>query len=125
MSSKWEELPGLPGTFGVDSGQFGFFDRDHYRKADRDSVKEQSKYDFGGDYLTDDSDSDGEEWYHACCHLTLGPDSWGTIPNGVVSSSGFGDGSYGVYGLKNADGEYIALTVVFINQDEIDEDDEN
>ena len=119
MSSKWEELPG---TFGVDSGQFGFFDAEHYRKAD--SVKEQTKYDFGGDYLTDGNDRDGDEWYHACCHLTLGPDSWGTIPNGAVSSSGYGDGSYDVYGLKNADGEYIAFTVVFIDTDEEDELDE-
>jgi len=123
MSSKWEQLPG---TFGVDSGQFGFFDRDHYRKAD--SVKEQTKYDFGGDYLSDGSE--GDVWYNACCHLTLGDDSWGVIPNGAVSSSGYGDGSYDVYGLKNADGEYIALTVVFIDQDEVDaldewEEDEN
>lgn len=113
MSFEWEEITGY---FAVDSGQFGFFDREHYRKAD--SVKEQTKYDFGGDYLTDDNDRDGEEWYTACCHLTLGPDSWGTIPNGAVSSSGYGDGSYNVYGLKNADGEYIALTVVFIVRDE-------
>ena len=120
MSSKWEEFPG---SFGVDSGQFGFFDRDHYRKAD--SVKEQTKYDFGGDYLSDGSEGDGEEWYHACCYLTLGPDNWGTIPNGVVSSSGYGDGSYDVYGLKNADGEYIALTVVFIDQYDDDDEDED
>ena len=121
MSSEWEKLPG---TFGVDSGQFGFFDAEHYRKAD--SVKEQTKYDFGDD--TDDSDRDGEEWYRACCYLTLGEESWGVIPNGVVSTSGYGDGSYNVYGLKNADGEYIAFTVVFIDtyeEDELDEWEEN
>lgn len=113
---KWEELPG---SFGVDSGQFGFFDNEHYRKAD--SVKTMKKYDFGGDYLTDESDPDGEEWYHACCELTLGPESWGVLPNGVVSSSGFGDGSYGVYGLKNDQGEYVAFQVVFIETEEEDD----
>ena len=113
---KWEELPG---SFGVDSGQFGFFDNEHYRKAD--SVKTMKKYDFGGDYLTDDSDPDGDEWYHACCELTLGPESWGVLPNGVVSSSGFGDGSYPVYGLKNDQGEYVAFKVVFIEEEEEDE----
>jgi hypothetical protein len=82
------------------------------------------KYDFGGDYLTDGNDRDGEEWYHACCELTLGPDSWGVLPNGVVSSSGFGDGSYAVYGLKNDGGEYVAFKVVFIDAAEFEDDDD-
>lgn len=114
MSSKWIKLTG---TFGVDSGQFGFFDARHYRKAD--SVKDQTKHDFGG---TDVADTDEEKWYRACCHLTLSPDSWGVIPNGAVSSSGYGDGSYDVYALKNAQGEYIAFTAVFIDQEEEEED---
>jgi len=116
MSSKWEEFPG---SFGVDSGQFGFFDSEHYRKAD--TVKHMDKADFGVNY----DETPEDEWYRACCYLTLSPDNWGTIPNGVVSSSGFGDGSYDVYGLKNADGEYIALTVVFIDQYDEDEDDQD
>jgi len=118
--SDWEELPG---TFGVDSGQFGFFDRDHYRKAE--SVKDMPKYDFGGDFLTDDSDRDADIWYHACCKITLDhPESWGVLPNGVVSSSGFGDGSYDVYGIKDAYGEYAAFRVVFIDMNEEDDLDE-
>ena len=118
--SDWEELPG---TFGVDSGQFGFFDRDHYRKAE--SVKDMPKYDFGGDFLSDNSDRDADVWYHACCKITLDhPESWGVLPNGVVSSSGFGDGSYDVYGIKDAYGEYAAFRVVFIDMDELDEEED-
>jgi hypothetical protein len=121
--SAWKEIPG---TFGVDSGQFGFFDRDHYRIAA--SVKDMPKYDFGGDFLTDDSDRDADVWYHACCKITLdNPESWGVLPNGAVSSSGFGDGSYVVYGIKDTyspDHEYVAFRVVFIEAEELDESDD-
>ena len=121
--SDWEEISG---SFGVDSGQFGFFDRDHYRKAA--SVKDMPKYDFGGDYLTDNRDRDGDIWYHACCKITLdNPESWGALPNGVVSSSGFGDGSYTVYGIKDTHSpnhEYVAFRVVFIEAEDLDESDD-
>ena len=113
----------ISGSFGVDSGQFGFFDADHYRKAD--SVKDMPKYDFGGQFLTDDSDVDGDTWYAACCKITLDePESYGVLPNGVVSSSGFGDGSYDVYGIKDAQGEYVAFQVIFIDLDELDEEED-
>jgi hypothetical protein len=46
------------------------------------------------------------------------------LPNGVVSSSGFGDGSYDVFGYKDAYGEYVAFAVVFIYDDEGDEYDD-
>jgi hypothetical protein len=51
----------------------------------------------------------------------LGNDQWGVLPNGVVSTSGFGDGSYDVFGLKDDSGEYVAFAVVFI----YDEDEED
>lgn len=121
--SAWEEISG---SFGVDSGQFGFFDNDGYRKAD--SVKGVPLYDFGRDFLTDDNDRDGDIWYRACCKITLdNPESWGTLPNGAVSSSGFGDGSYTVYGIKDTyspNHEYIAFRVVFIEAEELDESDD-
>ncbi len=121
--SAWKEISG---SFGVDSGQFGFFDSDGYRKAA--SVKGVPLYDFGGDFLTDDSDPDGDIWYRACCKITLDkPESWGALPNGVVSSSGFGDGSYVVYGIKDTyspNHEYVAFRVVFIDMDEEDDLDE-
>ena len=116
MSSKWERITG---SFGVDSGQFGFFDSEHHRKAD--SVKHMDKADFGVNY----DETPEDEWYRACCDLTLSDESWGVLPNGAVSTSGYGDGCYDVYGLKNANEEYIALTVVFIDQYETDDDEDD
>jgi len=87
-------------TGGVDSGQFGFFDKEFYRNDE--SAKDLPKYGFSSDF-----DKSGDIWYLACCDLTLGKEQWGVLPNGVVSSSGYGDGSYGVFGEKNAEGEYI------------------
>jgi len=105
----------LPFTGGVDSGQFGFFDKAFYRNDE--SAKDLEKYDFSSDF----DKEDGDIWYRACCQKTLGEESWGVLPNGAVSSSGFGDGSYDVFGVKNKDGEYVAFAVVYIWDDE-DED---
>jgi hypothetical protein len=51
----------------------------------------------------------------------LGADSWGVLPNGAVSSSGIGDGSYDVFEQRNAEGEVISLCCVFLSEDEQDE----
>jgi len=108
----------LPFTGGVDSGQFGFFDKEFYRNDE--SAKDLPKYGFSSDF----DKKSGDIWYRACCDLTLGKEQWGVLPNGVVSSSGYGDGSYGVFGEKNAEGEYVAFKVVFIWGDEGDEFDD-
>jgi hypothetical protein len=100
---------------GVDSGQFGFFDFANYRNDE--SAKDLEKYNFGAGYDIED----GDKWYRACSNLTLGDESWGTLPNGVVSSSGFGDGSYDVYGYKDAYDKYVAFAVVFIYDEEDEE----
>ena len=54
----------------------------------------------------------------------MGSEQWGVLPNGVVSSSGYGDGSYRVYGQKNKDGEYVAFEVVFITAEDEDEEED-
>lgn len=105
---------------GVDSGQFGFFDRGTYRNDD--SVSDLVKYDFGTNYIKDES---GDEWYRACCYITLEHEQFGVLPNGAVSSSGFGDGCYDVFGAKDENGDYIYLHVVFIGEDNEDEDDDD
>jgi hypothetical protein len=102
---------------GVDSGQFGFFDFAHYRNDE--SAKDLEKEDFGFNY----DSQEGDQWYRACSRLTLGSEQWGVLPNGVVSSSGLGDGSYDVFGYKDENNEYVAFVVVFIYDDE-NEDDE-
>jgi hypothetical protein len=97
---------------GVDSGQFGFFDFAHYRNDESAKALELHKF-------SDDYDREaGDTWYRACCNLTLGDEQWGALPNGVVSSSGFGDGSYDVFGYKDENDEYVAFAVVFIYGDE-------
>lgn len=112
----------LPFMCGVDSGQFGFFDYPHYRNDE--SAIDLPKYNFHAEF---DQDS-GDSWYRAMCDITLGKDMWGVVPFGVVSSSGYGDGSYRVTGIKNDDGEYVALYVIFIyeadDEDDCDDDDE-
>jgi hypothetical protein len=120
LISQIESFQGdeLSFSAGVDSGQFGFFDFKHYRNDE--SAKDLEKVDFGENY---DRES-GDEWYRACGKLTLGDESWGLLPFGVVSSSGFGDGAYMVKGIKDDDGEYVAFCVEFIGGDEYDEEDE-
>ena len=102
---------------GVDSGQFGFFDRAFYRNDE--AAKDLKKYDFGRDF---DRSGEGEQWYLAVCDLTLAEESWGVLPNGAVSSSGLGDGSYNVYGCKDESGQYVAFYVEYIGGDFDDED---
>jgi len=105
----------LPFDGGVDSGQFGHFDYDGYRNDETIA---------GVKRISEDADIIREEepWYSICCDRTLGDKRFGVIPLGVVSSSGYGDGSYDTYGVKNADGEYVAFATMFIN--EVAEEDE-
>lgn len=96
----------------VDSGQFGHFDSEFYRSDEK--AKDLEKYNFGDAWDA----KEGDAWYRACCHLTLGDNQWGVLPQGVVSSSGFGDGSYQTFCIKDGDGEIIGLVTVFIGEDE-------
>ena len=117
IKSRIEKFGGtpLPITGGVDSGQFGFFDYNMYRNDE--SAKDLTKADFGDDFDINEGDS----WYRACCELTLSDEAWGTIPFGVVSRTGYGDGSYQVTGIKNSNSEYVALSIIFIEENEDDD----
>ena len=86
---------------GVDSGQAGIFDYEYYVKNHKD-----------------------DNWYYRVCNITLARESSGAIySNGLVSSSGYGDGSYWCYVAHDLDGNgsVIAIRVEFITDD--DEDD--
>ena len=77
-------------SIGVDSGQCGIFD---------DAVYPRSK-----------DHPDSEPFYDECCGLTMSKERAGILKSGkgVVTSSGFGDGSYELFAKK--DGErYVAL----------------
>jgi hypothetical protein len=96
---------------GVDSGQAGFFDERFYPEGKI------------GEY------GDETTFYGKVCKLTAGGDFddhykvAGTLHFGAVSSSGFGDGSYNCYVVKDESGVIIAAKIVFLDdEDGFDED---
>lgn len=105
-----------PYDIGVDSGQCGIFDAEHYQ-CDEDIITDPEF-----DAQLSHGDGKGDRWYNACCDITQsgGAD---TIPFGIVSESGYGDGSYDLFVEKHA-GEIIAIKIVFIGpeDEEYDED---
>lgn len=103
----------LVGKFGVDSGQLGFFDKKAYRNNDMFSV----------DHIPQERmiDCDGA-FYANCCDITLSTDQAGALEQGFVSSTGWGDGEYKVWGRKNSEGLWTEFGVEYIS-DEGEEDD--
>jgi hypothetical protein len=91
--------------FGVDSGQFGFFDRAKYAEQ------------HGGKY------NDETSFYGEVCKLTSGKTL--AVRNfGAVSTSGCGDGVYPVYIERDDQGLVIGAVAIFMDEDEDDEDGE-
>ena len=95
---------------GVDSGQAGIFDSNHYRRDfDAKGYRHEQK-----PICAD------EPWYSMCCDKTMGEGEVGVVPGGVVASSG-GDGRNHALVLKNAEGKVVAVQIVF--DGDKDEDD--
>lgn len=89
---------------GVDSGQAGFFDDEYYQQNQ------------GGDF------GDINTFFELACSLTLSNNRGGIMQDhGVVSETGFGDGFYPLYIGKNADGNIVAASICFIDDDELEE----
>jgi len=118
-SGSWEELEG---EVGVDSGQAGVFDSEIYPKGENDGEA-----------------NDMSSFYGRACRETcpefdrthakekeskgLSLDCGVVDDGGFVSCSGYGDGGYTAYGVKNSKNELIAVKIVFIDdEDEEDED---
>lgn len=106
----WEEHPG---TVGVDSGQAGIFSMESYRN---DSITERiglgdGDISFFGPIENSPKES-GEIWYRSMCSRTMGVLHWGTYDEGVVCSSGFGDGSYQLF-VSKVDGNIVAMCIDF------------
>ena len=104
-TGAWHECPI---DVGVDSGQAGFFDDAHYQDATVLSGMAKPAF------ISDDV------WYGHCCDITLSRIGAGVMPYGVVSSSGYGDGSYVAYKHLNHEGQVDFLFVVFIEEEEED-----
>jgi len=104
-SSNHEVTKRKYSNLGVDSGQLGIFDLSTFQPPSRNS------YD------------DLESYYRKACELTLSQDQWGVLENGVVSSTGYGDGNYDVQ-LDYINDEIVAVFVTFI-EDEYEDEDED
>ena len=91
--SKKFKLQGF--EVGVDSGQAGIYDRDSFEGG-------KDNYGDGG-------------WYDDNCNVTKNPFDAGVLPDGhgVVSSSGFGDGGYRCYAIRDKNDDIIAIKVDF------------
>jgi hypothetical protein len=94
-SCKWEPTKI---DVGVDSGQAGIYDQSAYKGGEDD-------YGDGG-------------WYDDNCQKTLSDMGAGVLPDGrgVVSSSGYGDGSYTCSVIKQ-DGKVVAIKIDFLEEE--------
>lgn len=108
------------GGIGVDSGQAGIFCESSYRNDEvaKDIVTPESDFEIN-------PTEPGDQWYNKMCRMTLTGDGWGTYESGVVSSSGYGDGSYPLTVAKNNDGKIVSIAITFIGEDDEDEWDED
>lgn len=119
---------------GVDSGQAGIYDKEYYEKYHIPELNEHwydrqfsliYYYDVDGNYFIEpypvmNKETNKLEWVY--------PDPkqerrLGIVMSGkgVVSLSGFGDGSYDLYARKNKEGQIIGLRINFINTHEEDD----
>ena len=94
------------GKIGVDSGQAGIFDA---------SVYSYTKGRYG----------DSDTFYDQCCAKTQSKQRAGTVPGGVASVSGWGDGEYDVYVARNSDGKVVSVMISFLDDVDEEEDEED
>lgn len=109
-TGKWKLVKG---DLGVDSGQCSIFDQKFYKKN------------HGGDYVdpTNKKYKDMPNFYSKCCWATFETKHRSGIvdSSGIVSSSGYGDGSYNLEIIK-VKKLAVALHITFI-EELSDEDD--
>ena len=98
----------------VDSGQAGIFDEKYYK---RDDVV------IGLERVHDEIICEDDPWYSFNCDRTLAKKSAGVIPYGAVSSSGYGDGRYGVFVMRDEiDHEVVAVLIDFVLTEKANEE---
>lgn len=112
---EWYEHPA---SIGVDSGQCGIFDRKYYRDD-----KQSESYNIDLMWNSNWSKKSGDDWYQRMCTLTCSSEQYGVTPDGVVSSSGYGDGSYSLLVGKIGE-QIVGFEIVFISYDEDEEDED-
>lgn len=87
---------------GVDSGQAGFYDNDNFINRN------------GGD---------DEKWYDKMCNITLSKEQAGVFTDGVVASSGYGDGGYPCIFHIGIGGKVDFAYIIFIGDDDEEQED--
>lgn len=107
---SWREYPT---EIGVDSGQAGIFSMDTYRK---DEVFVGIESDFGKKYGVGWKEDGGEHWYAHMVDRTLSEQSWGVYENGVVATSGIGDGGYAM-SVAKVKGKIVGITIDFFMEE--------
>lgn len=107
------KLNTAPFEVGVDSGQAGFFDSTVYKN----DATVPTDFNLGLDWKD-------RGWYGMCARLTLSDKGAGVVPGGAVSSSGYGDGGYSCRYFMNENHEIIYADIVFIGEDDNEEDDD-
>lgn len=94
---EWPLNP-VDSTIDVDSGQAAIYD---------------------AKYFADDNQASGNNtWYDINSMATDTKKQASIIPNGVVSSSGYGDGAYDLYVKKSDNNKVVAVKIVFITEDD-------
>lgn len=107
----------------VDSGQAGFFDLDGYRNLSLFTAELPPVYPgFEPEENLPAEEKDAETFYGICCNITL-RNKTGVLPYGIVSDTGYGDGSYDLFLRKDEHGLVTAMKLVFIDEDEEEEED--
>jgi len=111
QSPIWEEV----GSVAVDSGQMSVCCMTSYRN---DEITEDlpwltEKGNPFGENTYRPTKETGEDWYVKMCDRTLREEQWGTYETGVVSSTGFGDGSYKLE-TSEMDGMVHGIRITFI-----------
>ncbi len=104
---------------GVDSGQCGIFSKESYRNDDHNIELGEGDISFFNQEPWKDmgpKKESGEDWYVKMCSRTLGNTQWDTYDEGIVSSSGFGDGSYELFVVKKR-GKIVAFAIDFQVED--------
>ena len=104
---------------GVDSGQMGIYitDIDETPITTEEIEASRNKEFPYDDWRRDISEADTlqDKFYKVCCNHTLCKDNYGNISDkAVVSSSGYGDGVYPLYLLRDKYGNKVGVKVRFI-----------
>jgi len=120
-TSKYSDHGTLVGHCGVDSGQIMFADPCYVK--DFRMEMDEADGEFTAD-LKPDSRGNYPFTYNGASSATCSKEQAGQLGNStaVVMSSGWGDGCYPVYVKYDDDGRVASATIVFLSDDEDDDE---